>query len=411
MVKEPDMALLRNIRLNTRFNIILLVIFVLLAAINAAEDYSRQQRLIIQDATDSSRMLAKQIIESRAYLSSVLTGEANTNHKLIPQVAATNIAKRITKDSKYSLRQISLRYRNPDNIPDSYETAQLKAFDSGKVQESYNVVFNNGEKVYRYMIPMIAEESCLECHGEYEKAPDFIKQQFPPGHHSYGYRVGQVIGAVSTSIPMADLYGTIGKNVKRDLLYSATTILIILLITGSIIHRQILAPITNLSEIIARVSRTGTFGERLPVDSNDEIGNLMASYNDMATELEQRILQRRESDERYRNVIEMAPSAILTFLLDGKIVIANHSATLLLGLPKTDLIGINFYDFLVDPYTFRLETDRLAKSGQSGTGSRTAQLLKDIRGQQLEAELALSVTTSEGHPMFTVIIHEIAPEV
>jgi PAS domain S-box-containing protein len=404
------MAFLKHFHLNTRFNIILLIIFLLLAAINAVEDYNRQQKLIVQDATDSSRMLAKQIIETRAYLSSVLVGEANTNHNLIPQIAATNIAKRITKGSKYTLRQISLRYRNPDNIPDSYETTQLKAFNAGNVRESHKVVIINGEKVYRYILPMVAEESCLECHGEYKNAPDFIKERFPPGHHSYGYRVGEVIGAVSASISMADLYKTIGKNVKLDLLYSAATLLFILFIMGSIIRRQIITPITTLSEDIANVTRTGNFGEQLKVVSDDEIGRLVIAYNNMATELQQRILQRQESDERYRNVIEMAQAAIITFLPDGKIVIVNHVAELLLGLPKTDLIGMSFYDFLPDPAPLRQATAKLAEEGETGTGVRTFQLLKNIRGQQQEVEFVLSATTSDGRHMFTVIIHEPASE-
>lgn len=404
------MTFLKNFRLNTRFNIILLIIFVLLATINAVQDYNRQQHLIVQDATDSSRMLAKQIIETRAYLSSVLFNEAHTNHSLIPQVAATNIAKRITKDSKFTLRQISLRYRNPDNIPDSYETAQLKAFNAGNIQESHKVVVINGEKVYRYILPMVAEKSCLECHGEYNNAPDFIKERFPPGHHSYGYRVGEVIGAVSASIPMADLYKAIGKNVKLDLLYSITTIMIILALMGSIIRRQIISPITRLSEEITKVTRTGNFGERLPTMTDDEIGRLVVAYNDMASELQHRILQWQESDERYRNVIEMAQAAIITFLPDGKIVIVNHFAERLLGLPKKDLIGVSFYDFLPDPEPLRQESARLAQAGQPETGVRIFQLLKNIRGQQQEVELALSVTASDGRHMFTVIIHESVPQ-
>lgn len=404
------MAFLKNFHLNTRLNIILFVIFVLLAVINAAEDYYRQQRLILQDATDSSRMLAKQIIETRAYLSSILTDEAHTNHNLIPQVAATNIAKRISKDSKYSLRQISLRYRNPENIPDSYETSLLKAFNAGDVRESHRVVTINDKKVYRYLLPMVAEESCLECHGEYDKAPDFVKERFPPGHPSYGYRIGEVIGAVSASIPMADLYNTIGKNVKRDLFYSIVTLLLIIAIMGVIVRRQIIIPITSLSEEISKVTRTGNFGERLPVSIRDEIGALVVAYNEMATELQQRILQRQESDERYRNVIEMAQVPIITFLPNGKIVIVNHFAEQLLGLPKVDLIGTSFYDFLPDPAPLRQATAKLSEESESGAGARAYQVLKDIRGRQREVELALSATTSDGRHMFTAIIHEPTPE-
>ena len=126
----------------------------------------------------------------------------------------------------------------------------------------------------------------------------------------------------------------------------------------------------------------------------------------MATELQQRILQRQESDERYRNVIEMAQVPIITFLPDGKIVVVNHFAEQLLGLPKVDLIGTNFYDFLPAPAPLRQATAKLADESESGAGARAYQLLKNIRGQQKEVELALSATTSDGRHMFTAIIHE-----
>ena len=181
---------------------------------------------------------------------------------------------------------------------------------------------------------MIADQSCLECHGTYESAPDFVRQRFPKGHFSYNYEVGEVIGAISVSIPMADLYDTIGKNLTRDILFSGGIVLLILIMTGALIRRFVIAPVSRLSATLADVARTGAFETQIPVTGTDEISRLIVTYNSMISELNSKSIQRKESDDRYRNMIDMARSAIVTFIMDGRIVIVNRSAEHLLGISR-----------------------------------------------------------------------------
>jgi nitrogen fixation/metabolism regulation signal transduction histidine kinase len=60
--------------------------------------------------------------------------------------------------------------------------------------------------------------------------------------------------------------------------------------------------------------------------SNDEIGELVVAFNELMSELDRKTTQKMESEERYRNFIEIAQSPIITFMEDGKIVIANRRA-------------------------------------------------------------------------------------
>lgn len=400
------MSIFSSLRLNAKINIILASIFIAILVTNAIDDYLRQQSLIQRDAIDYSRVMARQIIETRTYLSDVLKGEARANPSLIPQVAATQVALRISKDSKFTIRQVSLRYRNPQNSPDPYETTELKAFAKGPAKEKHQIIKVKGQKVLRYMLPMIAEESCLECHGNYDAAPSYIQERFPRGHFSYNYHVGEVIGAVSVSIPMAELYRTIGRNLRSDIMFSGGLVFLIILLFGSLIRRTITSPVLRLSDSINQVTLTGNFDQRLQSATKDEIGQLIASFNAMMEELQQRTIQRQESEERYRNMIEMAQSAIITFLGDGKIVIANRAAERLFGLPTSDLLGVSFYDFLIQGDQLRQEIDRRSGADAAWSGEVIPCVFKDIRGRRTNVELALSATLSAGHRMFTVIIRE-----
>ncbi|MDO8880297.1 MAG: diguanylate cyclase [Coriobacteriia bacterium] len=76
----------------------------------------------------------------------------------------------------------SLEPVNPDNAPDEWERSGLVEFDRG-AEEYWAVAEENDTRLFRYMRPLIVDESCLSCHGE------------------SGYEVGDVRGAISIRLP------------------------------------------------------------------------------------------------------------------------------------------------------------------------------------------------------------------
>lgn len=396
-----------SLKISTKFNLIIAACFLAILAANAVDDYHRQQSLVTRDAVDNARIIARQIIQTRDYMSSVVRSEPETNYALVPQVVATQIAKRITEGTKFYVRQVSLRYRNPGNRPDPFEAAMLERFKGHPAQESYRVVDDNGRQVFRYLLSMTAEKSCLGCHGSYDAAPAFVRARFPRGHFSYNYREGEVIGAVSVSIPMEDLYRQIGANLRSDFIFSSGILLLIIALMSWLIGRFIIRPIQAVSASIAHITRTGIFSHRLPVPSGDEIGRLIESFNDMTVELGHRTEQRMESEDRYRKFIEMAASAVITFLDDGKIVIANQRAEELLGLTRQELLGESIFAFLADGDVVRQGIEGYVRDGESALAGLTARCrLRDARGRTLEMEMAVSASKGEERPLFTAIFRQ-----
>jgi PAS domain S-box-containing protein len=364
--------------------------------------YHREKNFVIKFAVDNARSFANELIETRDYISSVVKGEPEHNYNLVPQVVATQVAKRVTQNSKYYVRQVSLRYRNPDNRPDEYETAQLTAFAKDPSREVYGIVDKGDTRVFRYMQPMLATASCLECHGTYETAPNFVRMRFPPGHYSYNYRVGEVIGAVSVTIPMKDLYAQLGANLQVDLLARGVVFLIIITALGIIISRQIIQPVQLLSEGITRVTRTGNFHEKLPQQSHDEIGNLIGAFNDMMDELSRKTLQTREADERYRLFIELSASAVVTFLKDGKIVIANQVAESLFGRSRQALLGESIFSFLEDGPALQKKLARATDAKEESSRQR----VRGAGGRVTEVDMVVSASKTDREPMYTAILRE-----
>jgi PAS domain S-box-containing protein len=408
-VTEARMSWFGSLKLSTKFNLIMSCLLIVLFLAAALLIYKRQQTLILKVAIDNARNIAKQIIETRDYMSSVVRGEPEGNYSLVPQVVATQVAKRMTKGSKYYVRQVSLRYRNPENRPDDYETRQLREFAGKVVKETYTVVRVKREQSFRYMQSMVAEKSCLGCHGSYEEAPQFIRTRFPRGHYSYNYKLGEVIGAVSVTVPMAELYREIGTNLKVDLVNRGGIFLLIIVIMGTLIRRTIINPIRMLSESITRVTKTGSFSERLVKKSDDEIGQLITAFNEMMEELDRKTAQSRESEERYRKFIEIAKSAVITFMQDGKIVITNQKAEELFGLSRQELLGEIIFNFFEDGEKLREAVAEYLRGGKesAGAGPSIMQRVRNVNGVVREVEVALSATHTDQQPMITVILREI----
>ena len=389
----------------TTFNTISSLLLVILFLVLAFSSYLREQELILKGAVDNARTISRQIIETRNYLSRHVTSEPEQNPALIPQVAASRVAQQLTSGSNYYVRQVSLRYRNPDNRPDDFEIAQLSAFKNKKPLETWQVAAKTGQKSLRYLLPMIADQSCLTCHGSYETAPKFIQARFPKGHFSYGYQVGDLIGAVSVALPMEDLYRQIRHNLRRDIIYDGMVMAIFIILTGWILHRTIITPVKIVAGSISEVARTGNFSERVKLTRTDEIGELIDSFNVLMAELDHKTRQRAESEERYRNFIEIAQSPIITFMADGKIIISNQKAETLFGLNKEELLGQCIFDFMLQGEQMKNAIGDYFSAGSSKMiGTTTRQKMRDVCGKLFDVDMVISVSQSDQNQMFSAIL-------
>jgi len=405
------MSWFTNLGITAKFTIILTLFMVGLFIFGAFYGYQRQQKLILKGEVDNARIIARQIIEAREYMSEVLTDEPSRNYNLVPQVVATRIAQRITKNTTYYVRQVSLRFRNPANRPDSYEQEQLKGFTDGATKESFQIIFGPKGEELRYLLPMKAEKSCLECHGSYESAPAFVQQRFPKGHPSYNYRPGEIIGAVSVTIPLAGLYREMSVNLRHDLIIRGVMFLLVLLAMGYIIHQAVINPVSLVARSINRVARTGNFSDRIPERGHDEVGQLILAFNDMMAELERKTEQSRESEERYRNFIRMARSAVVTFMEDGKIIISNEKAERLFGKSRQEIIGEDFYRFIEAGARLREKISTRLASGAEGMIVETREhRVLSTSGDWRPFEIALSASKTEGKTMITAILRDLSEQ-
>jgi len=90
----------------------------------------------------------------------------------------------------------SLRPINPGNAADAWETRALEAF-ARHTENERSEILEDGSPLIRYMAPLLMGEECMQC------------------HEKQGYRVGDVRGGISVSIPAGDFVARLAAA-RRD---------------------------------------------------------------------------------------------------------------------------------------------------------------------------------------------------
>jgi len=284
----------------------------------------------------------------RDYLSAELEqGHVQLSEKrygMIPVVAAGRSVRTAAAELGFAMQQTALRYRNPDNKPDAFEKRVLQRLqDAPPGKHHAEVVYSNGNPIYRYIQTFRAGKSCLKCHGDPQQAPKFIRERFPPSKDaSYGYKLGEPIGAVSMQIPLNVLFGRVQRNLGRELGMTAAIFAGLLLVLVAVLRSALLVPLRRLADVMQHILASGRFDRRLPVSRQDEAGLLMRSFNALMDRLQQKEQEDTASESRFRELAEGAPDALVAFLANGQIIFFNRQAEELLQVRRYELLGSHF---------------------------------------------------------------------
>jgi cytochrome c553 len=103
-----------------------------------------------------------------------------------------------SKSQGYQVKQISEKYRNSAHKPAAQDIDALKAFAKQQDKRTITKIANDGSITLYQRINTVT--SCLNCHGEKDKRPQFIKDTYPHDK-AFGFEPGQLRGAFVVSIP------------------------------------------------------------------------------------------------------------------------------------------------------------------------------------------------------------------
>ncbi len=123
---------------------------------------------------------------------------------------APAIANKISRQTGWMVRRVSLKVRNPLDRSDEFESINLQIFEStahekDQQSEIAQIIQVGGRKEFRYMKVIKIAPPCLKCHGPLDKITpeikDILKENYPHDQAT-GYKVGDVRGAFSVRMPL-----------------------------------------------------------------------------------------------------------------------------------------------------------------------------------------------------------------
>lgn len=404
----------RTYRLRTKINVTLLLMLTGFLAVSLYWQYRQQRALVLAEAVEKARIITAEATRTREYVSQQLMDGrielTRERYGMIPVVVANRVGQLVADDLSYSIRHTSNRYRNPANAPDNYEREALRRLtaDPG-LRQIAELTTLAGAPVFRYLQSAYVDQSCLECHGEPLQSPQFLREIYPPEQDSsYHYRLGEVIGAVSIIIPLPQIEKQLAAGFRSTLLTTTGFFLALVVCLGLLLRKAVLSPIDALAASIGNVRRTGRFSERLPVPSQDEIGELVEGFNAMMGELGDKTRQLEESEARFRFLTEMARDAIVAFLPGGQIFLFNRQAEKIFGYSQGDLLGEPL-DRLFVPDEARFGPSLTTFLGTADEAwFRGVHLLTGMRRDQtpVRLELSVQIVNVGERPFYTAILRE-----
>ncbi|MDX1660926.1 MAG: DUF3365 domain-containing protein [Gemmatimonadota bacterium] len=110
-------------------------------------------------------------------------------------------AARIARENGWAVEQLSEKYRNPDHAPDPEAREAIDRFERvGALDGQWIRTVRDGTEGTRYFRRIVVEPPCLQCHGEKESRPRFVKEGYPEDR-AYGFDVGDLRGIYSVFVP------------------------------------------------------------------------------------------------------------------------------------------------------------------------------------------------------------------
>lgn len=180
----------------------------------------------------------------------------------------------------------SLKPLRPENAPDAWETAALRAFEQGQAEALAPELYN-GQPHLRFMRPLVVKAGCLKCHTAHD-----------------GYREGSIRGGISLAVPLAP--------------YEALA------------HARI-GPIAGAHAGLWALGVLGIF----------LTSRQMRQRLDQQAQAAEAL---RDSEALYHSLVSHLPQCVLRKDLDGRFTFANQNVCRLWGKTPAEIQGLTDFD-------------------------------------------------------------------
>ncbi|MDB5325024.1 MAG: integral rane sensor hybrid histidine kinase [Phycisphaerales bacterium] len=362
--------------LGTKFNLILLAVFLIGAAVSYVALQHMMQERSAQQVAGNADILLKAMNSVRDYT----TKNVGPHLKDVQKATDTFIAETVPG---FSAREVFEQFRgkegfdqfyykeaapNPTNLrdkADAFEASLVDKFEADKEAKrisDFRVV--NGQRMFFTAAPIrVKQQSCLECHTTPDMAPAAMIRQYG-GDNGFGWKLNQVIAAQIVYVPAEQVVAEGRRHAQLVVGLFVVVFAVILLLINCLLQFTVLKPLHHLAGATEVIGQGGaaTFGETddgRRIESTGRRGDELGTLASMFTRMSQAVRDReaglrdaqhtmQEREARFRALIENASDAIVVTGADHVIRYASPAVQSVLGVPASTVVGRRLIEF-IDP--------------------------------------------------------------
>jgi HAMP domain-containing protein len=289
--------MLKNLKLATKFNLVLLAIFMGALLVSSFLLSSLLERYTEQAIAEKALLLIETMGAVRDYTSNQINPELasrlETEEQFLPQTvpgySAREVFEGLRERSEYQdffYKEATLNPTNLRDKADSFEAEIVESFRSDRnLKEKTGFRSLASGNIFYIARPLVvSKESCLRCHSTPSAAP---KSQLATygDRNGFGWQLNEIVGAKIVSVP-ASRVAAKSRDLKTFVLgLLAACLLITIALINLFMRKTVTGPIQKIARTAQQVS-TGDMTPEFPQKSNDEIGILAASLNRLKISLQ-----------------------------------------------------------------------------------------------------------------------------
>lgn len=170
---------------------------------------------------------------------------------------------------------------------------------------------------------------------------------------------GKTGSATNVNLPYIDYAYPLSRHIiyvkdnKQELLALNNNVIVIIaqalligillsLVLGFFMSRTLTRPIANLTKKAQSISE-GNYAQRIDVKSDDELGKLAATFNDMAVMIKNSMDEISREKNKLETVLQHMNDGVLAFDTDRRLILINSEAKAMLGIKDDTSITFDSY--------------------------------------------------------------------
>ncbi len=421
--------------IGTRFLIVVGAVVMLFSSFVLYCTWAKERSQIRELLTSQSELALQFDLAIREYVAETIRPFAEQHvgpEEFIPEVMSTSFTARSIFEKvreefpDYVIKFSSDDPRNPLNAAGPEELRMIKYFnDNPDVDAWTGEIDLEGKPYLAQFSARRMKESCLRCHGDPADAPESLLQRY--GRLAGFYRpVGDVIALDTVAIPVDKYASAALMHTAKSSVTLVVALGLLLLAVYCVFHSLITRRLVRISKHFSNAIRRGDKSEiaLISSDRDDEIGDLVCSFNEMARDLEAtttsvdrlntEIAERKEAEKRasgLANILETSLNEIYIFDAETlKFVNVNEGARNNLGYSIEECRELTPLDLKPEcsADSFEAMVEPLRRGAEQIIQFETVHERKD--GSLYPVDVRLQMFSMDSRPVFVAMIADITEQ-